>query len=644
MSRHYRAHWVMLIMSVMLESPARGQSAYCSMLGNFQAISDVRDFTFSIPAISNASFRTWSSSGGTNAAGQVVSPGGIDSILGLFTGGGGLLGTNDNISGLNLDSLINQPALVAGSYRIHLSVGAGGRGDGHWAADLVNNSGSLTTTGITGDSFFTGVAIGATGGAKSIFNASTFVFGPVDVNANGIVNISSSFGLNQELTVRSGGLINLLPGGTLNSQTFTQITGGGFNQTGGVATFSGVGLEVSSNGTALITSQVRFDNNTSLNILSGGSATFTSPLSVGIASSASLLVSGTNSRLIAPNNSTWGGNTGVASIVFTAGGVGTVSGAVQLGNSARVLISSGGRLTANSMSVGSGAMVTVSSGGSLLVSAGVDSAGTINLADGTLAGAITGTASSTLNSTGSSSLAAGAIKASKVNRLTIAGALDLNDNDLIVGSGTSLSQVVAHIRSARNGGAWNGAGLTSSFARNRPNHITGLAAISGAQFTSAGGAGIFSGQTYLPGDTLVKYTYNGDTDLNGVINFDDYARIDSGFNNQGAGGSVDWFHGDFDHNGAVNFDDYALIDLAFNAQSGSLREWMRALDGGDRSDRDTDARSLRIMQSHLARFGKPYSALLLTAVPEPGSMITVLFISASIARRGRRGNRLANVR
>ena len=66
---------------------------------------------------------------------------------------------------------------------------------------------------------------------------------------------------------------------------------------------------------------------------------------------------------------------------------------------------------------------------------------------------------------------------------------------------------------------------------------------------------------------LIKYTYYGDTDLNGVINFDDYARVDSGFNNHGS----DWFHGDFDYNGHVDFDDYALIDLAFNTQSGALR-------------------------------------------------------------------------
>jgi hypothetical protein len=43
-------------------------------------------------------------------------------------------------------------------------------------------------------------------------------------------------------------------------------------------------------------------------------------------------------------------------------------------------------------------------------------------------------------------------------------------------------------------------------------------------------------------------------------------RTDSGFNNHRTG----WVNGDFDLNGSVNFDDYVLIDLAFNTQGGVL--------------------------------------------------------------------------
>jgi hypothetical protein len=61
---------------------------------------------------------------------------------------------------------------------------------------------------------------------------------------------------------------------------------------------------------------------------------------------------------------------------------------------------------------------------------------------------------------------------------------------------------------------------------------------------------------------LLKYTYYGDTDFSGAVNFDDYAKLDLGFNTNRSG----WANGDFDASGVINFDDYALIDLAFNSQ------------------------------------------------------------------------------
>ena len=54
----------------------------------------------------------------------------------------------------------------------------------------------------------------------------------------------------------------------------------------------------------------------------------------------------------------------------------------------------------------------------------------------------------------------------------------------------------------------------------------------------------------------------GDADGNGLVNFDDYARIDAGFNQ----GLIGFSNGDFNNDGVVNFDDYAIIDLAFNTQ------------------------------------------------------------------------------
>jgi hypothetical protein len=66
------------------------------------------------------------------------------------------------------------------------------------------------------------------------------------------------------------------------------------------------------------------------------------------------------------------------------------------------------------------------------------------------------------------------------------------------------------------------------------------------------------------GSVLVKYTYDGDSDVNGVVNIDDYFRIDLGYANQLAGG---YRTGDFNYSGGPpNGDDYFLIDSAFLAQ------------------------------------------------------------------------------
>src|SRR4029077_19936191 len=110
---------------------------------------------------------------------------------------------------------------------------------------------------------------------------------------------------------------------------------------------------------------------------------------------------------------------------------------------------------------------------------------------------------------------------------------------------------------------------------------TNLGILSGAEYTAIGGGiGTFAGQPYSGTDTLVKYTWNGDTNFSGTVNFDDYVRVDVGFNTNLTG----WSNGDFNYSGGVNFDDYVLIDVAFNTQSGTLGRAVRFLSGDDRSN------------------------------------------------------------
>jgi hypothetical protein len=199
--------------------------------------------------------------------------------------------------------------------------------------------------------------------------------------------------------------------------------------------------------------------------------------------------------------------------------------------------------------------------------------------------------------------------------LTSSGVIDLNDNDLLVHANQK-QYLTQQIAVARHGGAWDQPGITSTAAKNNPQHNTTLGLLSGAEYSAAnGGTTQFDGRAFAPGDTLVKYTYYGDTDLNGRVNFDDYVRIDHGFNDHLTG----WLNGDFDGNGQVNFDDYVLIDLAFNTQSGVLAR----VPGDVRAGPDP----VRTIVSAIRPMPR--------AVPEPGAIGT-LVIASHAARRRRR--------
>ncbi|MBC8106996.1 MAG: hypothetical protein H7Z14_10440 [Anaerolineae bacterium] len=169
------------------------------------------------------------------------------------------------------------------------------------------------------------------------------------------------------------------------------------------------------------------------------------------------------------------------------------------------------------------------------------------------------------------SLLAGGTRAMILGGLSIVGTgnLDLNDNDAIIDytGGSQMNAIRAMINSARNGGDFTGTGLNSTAARNASPENTTLGAMEGSEYHAINGpASTFAGTTFDDSSVLVKYTYYGDADYNGVVDFDDYSRVDAGFNSDLTG----WVNGDVDGNGVVDFDDYSLIDLAFNTQVGVL--------------------------------------------------------------------------
>jgi autotransporter-associated beta strand protein len=150
------------------------------------------------------------------------------------------------------------------------------------------------------------------------------------------------------------------------------------------------------------------------------------------------------------------------------------------------------------------------------------------------------------------------------------GLLDLTSNDMIVSGGgaTALTNITNQIKQGYNAGTWTGTGgITTSVAI----PLTGL----GVELNNNGSGGTlftsFDGQTVTNTDVLVKYTYHGDANLDGVINGTDYTLIDNGFNSQSTANPLSgWRNGDFNYDGKINGDDYSMIDNAFNMQGASL--------------------------------------------------------------------------
>ncbi len=188
----------------------------------------------------------------------------------------------------------------------------------------------------------------------------------------------------------------------------------------------------------------------------------------------------------------------------------------------------------------------------------------------------------TIGSGGGVTLPAGAADAPPevlvTTSVTIAGSLDLANNDLVVDyadaspigvwNGSAYDGITRLIESGRNGGGWTGGGIiTSMTAASTDNPLATLAVAEAsiALGISDAQTALFDGQTVDATAVLVKYTFAGDTNLDGVIDGDDYFNIDSGF----TGGATGYANGDFDYNGRLDADDYFAIDSNYGKSAPS---------------------------------------------------------------------------
>jgi hypothetical protein len=151
-----------------------------------------------------------------------------------------------------------------------------------------------------------------------------------------------------------------------------------------------------------------------------------------------------------------------------------------------------------------------------------------------------------------------------------AGALQLNDNDMVVHTMTAAA-VQALIGKGYNFSQWNGiGGIDSSMAGADPAKVSALGVLlnnngsGGRLFGNGAPRGLFDGLDVAVTDVLVKYTYYGDTDLSGSVDSADYSKLDNGYSM----GLTGWGNGDFNYDGSTNASDYSIIDTTYVFQSG----------------------------------------------------------------------------
>jgi hypothetical protein len=160
--------------------------------------------------------------------------------------------------------------------------------------------------------------------------------------------------------------------------------------------------------------------------------------------------------------------------------------------------------------------------------------------------------------------------------ITYPGVLTLDSVDSygIIWS-TPFSTTETYIKNGYAGGAWNGlGGINSSVAAADPNRATALALMSGRDyldFCDSAGSSQFFGHPVQSTNSLIRYTYYGDANMDGVVNSVDYSYIEFAIANGGPkAGYSGWMWGDFNYDGLINDADLALFNYNYSSNLPAL--------------------------------------------------------------------------
>jgi fibronectin-binding autotransporter adhesin len=308
----------------------------------------------------------------------------------------------------------------------------------------------------------------------------------------------------------------------------TTISGGGLVLVNGTLASPTINV---TNGTLQLGADYILNDTPTVNLGSGITPDLNGPNVHVISTTGVLDLNGTNTNALGgltggPGNIVTNSSFSPATLIF-AGGSSQFGGTIQDGNNGgtTALDVTSGCLTLSGFSTYSGG--TTVDGGKLII------ANSAALGAGGL----------TINNSATAKLAPRLGAPVQVPYLSIAGGsyptatLDITNNTFIISyTGFSPATLVEQqIASAYDMGNWDGAGITSSTAAANTQGSTTIGYVdTGTQ-------------------VIIKYTWVGDANLDGVVDASDLAAI--------CPNGTTWATGDFNYDGVVNADDYALFML-----------------------------------------------------------------------------------
>ena len=260
---------------------------------------------------------------------------------------------------------------------------------------------------------------------------------------------------------------------------------------------------------------------------------------------------------------TFGLTIGSGGIASDGAGANTVRPAVTMAADSTWTVGTGNTLSVTAALDG-GTRALTKAGPGTLVLAGARDLAALNLAEGT----------ARLASGGGNVLVTQALSVGPT------ATLDLTDNALVVdytAAANPFDDMAGYIASGLHDGPsgyWDGPGIVSSVAAADSHIATALGVIDNSDTeTGIGGLTEFAGEPVSLETILVRYCWCGDANLDGVVDSNDYDRIDNAWalwTKEGLvpDGGWRWAVGDFDYDNTIDSNDYDKIDNAYVLSAG----------------------------------------------------------------------------